>query len=474
MPLLRNKQEKIYIPVTIKIIEKMIVKEEFLSRLRKIFDLNLYEVKVWTALLSRGVSTAGELSNISDVPRSRTYDILESLEKKGFIVMKLGKPIKFVALKPEEVIERVKRNLVVHAKEKTKRLEELKTDDVLHEINTLFTQGIKFVEPSDLSGSIRGRNNMYNHLDMLIGGSEKNITIVTTADGLNRKLETLLPSLEKAKKRGVKIRIAAPITPKNEKIAKDISKIAEVRNMKNFNGRFSGNVTMQYALEKSLNIPAIKTLDRVGIPSVINMARKLGIKSHLEPALSLALGASEVTMLEITSAFGVFANEGIRYEPTAITKIVDRNGNTIFISDEKGEQVIDSNVANIIAFIASAFLAVVLNESDRDWVINKTLGRKIVSPEILPYEIGNALIAVRKRGSLNDREVLKAYDISQRIAVKLVPVKIHDAIKIALRFSIYAYDAYYLQCCVENKLPLISLDDRMCDAARNLSIKVVE
>ena len=61
----------------------MIVKEEFLSRLRKIFDLNLYEVKVWTALLSRGTSTAGELSNISDVPRSRTYDILESLEKKA-------------------------------------------------------------------------------------------------------------------------------------------------------------------------------------------------------------------------------------------------------------------------------------------------------------------------------------------------------------------------------------------------------
>lgn len=84
------------------------------------------------------------------------------------------------------------------------------------------------------------------------------------------------------------------------------------------------------------------------------------------------------------------------------------------------------------------------------------------------------MIAVRKKGSLNNREVLKAYDISQRIAVNLVPVKILDAIKIALRFSMYAYDAYYLQCCVENKLPLISLDDRMCVAARNLSIKVVE
>jgi sugar-specific transcriptional regulator TrmB len=76
----------------------MIVKEEFLSRLRKIFDLNLYEVKVWTALLSRGVSTAGELSSISDVPRSRTYDILESLEKKGFIIINLGKHIKFISL----------------------------------------------------------------------------------------------------------------------------------------------------------------------------------------------------------------------------------------------------------------------------------------------------------------------------------------------------------------------------------------
>ena len=64
----------------------MIVKEEFLSRLRKIFDLNLYEVKVWTALLSRGVSNAGELSSISDVPRSRTYDILESLEKDNLIL----------------------------------------------------------------------------------------------------------------------------------------------------------------------------------------------------------------------------------------------------------------------------------------------------------------------------------------------------------------------------------------------------
>ena len=64
--------------------------------------------------------------------------------------------------------------------------------------------------------------------------------------------------------------------------------------------------------------------------------------------------------------------------------------------------------------------------------------------------------------------------LKRQLAVRLVSVKIHDAMKIALRFNIYAYDAYYLQCCLENKLPLISLDDRMCNIARSLGIKVVE
>ena len=230
----------------------MIVKEEFLSRLRKIFDLNLYEVKVWTALLSRGTSTAGELSNISDVPRSRTYDILESLEKKGFIIMKIGKPIKFVALKPHEVVERVKKNLMNQAKEKTQRLEKLKGDEVLGELDTLFTKGIKFVEPSDLSGSLKGRQNLYNHLDMMVRDAEKSITIVTTAEGLNRKFEALIPSLEKCKKRGVKIRVAAPIDKNNLKIARDFKKVGEVKKIDKFKARFiiiDGNQLMFMLLD---------------------------------------------------------------------------------------------------------------------------------------------------------------------------------------------------------------------------------
>ena len=217
----------------------MIINGEFLGRLRKIFDLNLYEVKVWTSLLSRGVSTAGELSTISDVPRSRTYDILESLEKKGFVVMKLGKPIKFLALKPDEVVDRVKKHMLSVAQEKTKYLDEIKGGDVLSELASLYDNGIKYVEPSDLSGSLKGRQNIYSHMDMMIKNAKKSATIVTTAEGLNRKFEHLMPSFERAKKRGVALKIAAPITTENVKFARELSKIADVRHLDKHMGRFA-------------------------------------------------------------------------------------------------------------------------------------------------------------------------------------------------------------------------------------------
>ena len=122
---------------------------------------------------------------------------------------------------------------------------------------------------------------------------------------------------------------------------------------------------------------------------------------------------------------------------------------------------------------ASAFLAVVLNDEDREWVVERTSGSTIFSPEVLPYEIGNALSAVRRKGRFSDEEILKAFDLSQRIPVTLLPVRIYDAMKIAMKFRIYAYDAFYIQCCLETKLPLISLEERMCEVARNLGIKVV-
>ena len=216
----------------------MLIKEEFLSKLRRFFGLNLYEVRVWTALLSRGVSTAGELSEIGDVPRSRAYDVLESLEKKGFVLMKMGKPIKYIAVEPKEVVERVKKNIQRGAEENIQKLKDIGNTDVLKELETLHTQGIEFIEPTDLSGAIRGRHNIYAHMETMIKGAEKNVTIVTTSKGLLRKVEALKPLMEKLKKKNIKIRIAAPITKDNANIVDELGKVAEVKHLSKLNARF--------------------------------------------------------------------------------------------------------------------------------------------------------------------------------------------------------------------------------------------
>ncbi|MEK6940700.1 MAG: helix-turn-helix domain-containing protein [Nanoarchaeota archaeon] len=216
----------------------MIVKEDFLNKLRRAFNLNLYEVRIWTALLSRGVSTAGELSDIGNVPRSRAYDVLESLEKKGFVVMKLGKPIKYIAVEPLEVVERVKKYVKIHADESTNRLNELKGTDILKELNALHKEGIEFIEPSDLSGAIRGRHNLYTHLELMIKNANKSVNIMTTNKGLVRKIDALKPEFEKLAKRNVKIRIAAPISKETAQAAKELEKTAEVKHIDKIVARF--------------------------------------------------------------------------------------------------------------------------------------------------------------------------------------------------------------------------------------------
>ena len=216
----------------------MIVKEEFLNQLRQLFCLNLYEVKIWTALLSRGVSTAGELSEISDVPRSRTYDVLESLEKKGFIVMKLGKPLNYVAVEPGEVVERAKKLVNRDAKEQVKKLEGLKGGDVLNELESLFKQGIEFVEPSDLSGALRGRHNIYTHMETMIKNAKKSVYLMTSSKGLIRKSEALKSTMQALAKKGVDIRIAAPLDKDSLEVAKEFGEFAKVKAVEKMDARF--------------------------------------------------------------------------------------------------------------------------------------------------------------------------------------------------------------------------------------------
>ncbi|MGM5482583.1 MAG: TrmB family transcriptional regulator [Nanobdellota archaeon] len=216
----------------------MSIDSKFLNKL-KAFNINSYEAKIWTALLSRGVSTAGELSDIANVPRSRAYDVLESLERKGFIVMKLGKPIKYIAVPPEEVVERVKNNYTHEAEEKISAVDDLKEDDVLEELDMLYNHGVELVEPTDVSGSLKDRNSMYDNLNMLIKKARESIIIMTTPEGLIRKADSLKKNLEKAKERGVDIRIAAPLEEHAQSAAEKLGQVAQVRHIDNIRSRFA-------------------------------------------------------------------------------------------------------------------------------------------------------------------------------------------------------------------------------------------
>ena len=216
----------------------MIVKEEVLSKLRRYFSLNLYEVRIWTALLSRGVSTAGELSDIGHVPRSRAYDVLESLEKKGFVIMKLGKPIKYIAVEPGEVVERVKKNIHQEAESNIQRLKELNNTDILKELEILHKNGIEFIDSTDLSGAIKGKHNLYTHLEYMVRNAEKSVTIVTTPKDLVRKVEALKVVLQKLSKKGVNIRIAAPLTKECANAVRDLKGVAEVKDCGKISARF--------------------------------------------------------------------------------------------------------------------------------------------------------------------------------------------------------------------------------------------
>jgi penicillin-binding protein 1A len=98
----------------------------------------------------------------------------------------------------------------------------------------------------------------------------------------------------------------------------------------NFSRSYSGEMSFRKALAQSKNIPAVRLIEKLGVSSVINFAHGLGVASHLSPYLSLALGSSEMTLIELTAAFAVFPNQGNYIRPFGITEIQDHQGRVIW------------------------------------------------------------------------------------------------------------------------------------------------
>src|SRR3989339_836647 len=138
----------------------MLLKQELIGKIKDYFDLNIYETKVWLALLGKGIASAGEVASISRVPRSRTYDVLESLEKKGFAIVKIGKPVKYIGVKPRIILEKLKNNVKTDANEKMLTLSNIKNTEEFTKLEELYEESINTVKREDISSALTGKSNM--------------------------------------------------------------------------------------------------------------------------------------------------------------------------------------------------------------------------------------------------------------------------------------------------------------------------
>jgi sugar-specific transcriptional regulator TrmB len=200
----------------------MIFKQELVKRIKEFFNLNIYETKVWVALLSKGIASAGEIAALSSVPRSRTYDVLESLEKRGFAIIKIGKPVKYIAVKPTEVLEKLKSKTLNDAQERVNSLANLKETPEYVELEKLHNTGFSPIKSHEITGSLRGRPNVVTRLRELVQNAKREVLIATSVVDFEDKSRVLLPALENAEKGNVKVKLALSGNP--ERIKKITSK----------------------------------------------------------------------------------------------------------------------------------------------------------------------------------------------------------------------------------------------------------
>lgn len=117
----------------------------------------------------------------------------------------------------------------------------------------------------------------------------------------------------------------------------------------NFEGRFYGPISLRDALIHSRNLATIRLLDQIGIPPVVELAQRMGIKSPLSRDLALALGSSSVTLLELTSAYGVFANQGVQVDPMMIRSVTDTAGQILEFHESQRREVLSKPVAYLMS-----------------------------------------------------------------------------------------------------------------------------
>lgn len=165
----------------------MEIKKELVKKVKDRFGLNVYETKVWLALVSKGIASSSEISTISGVPRSRTYDVLSSLEKKGFAIAKVGKPTKYISVEPVNVLDKLKNNVFKEAEEKIDILDNLKNSKEYGELESLHNSALEPIKKEELSSILKGRTNVYVHFKNLLGKVKKSIVVYLPVSEVEEK-----------------------------------------------------------------------------------------------------------------------------------------------------------------------------------------------------------------------------------------------------------------------------------------------
>ncbi|MDL1987166.1 MAG: type II toxin-antitoxin system VapC family toxin [Deltaproteobacteria bacterium] len=123
---------------------------------------------------------------------------------------------------------------------------------------------------------------------------------------------------------------------------------------------------------------------------------------------------------------------------------------------------------------ASALIAVIVGEPERNRIVELTTGNTLIGPGSIPWEIGNAFSAMFKQNRLTLDEAQKGLVIFDSIPFRYIKPDFVKALKLSKKANMYAYDAYFLDCAIRHKAPLLTLDRKLKTAAQNLNVEIME
>lgn len=184
---------------------------EILNSLRRL-GLNQYETRAYHALSASASSTAGELSEKAELPRPRVYDVLTSLQEKGFVAIQPGRPVRYAALGIGEAVKTLRKQ-----KEATLTEELAAIEKIGNELNAKM-KNAKVDEKFGIEENVwtlKGQDSIYSKLGTMLANSKSHVMVSASAEGVARKFAAHGQEFEKARARGVKVKVVSKTPPNN-------------------------------------------------------------------------------------------------------------------------------------------------------------------------------------------------------------------------------------------------------------------